>query len=76
MTCKCKEPRDRDGICGICGLPIDYAKPAQARFDSQGEVTAEPLLAGDSGVQGSLLGSPASTGESLALDDLPMFGGQ
>ncbi len=47
---------------------------AQARFNAQGETVAEPLMKGDRGQQGSLLGSPQQTGEGLSTESAgPLF---
>ena len=48
--------------CSLC-------RPRQVALDG----TVREVMPGDKGVQGSLLGSPAQTGEGLTLETLPLF---
>lgn len=49
-------------------------RPRRARFTADGDIVTEEVLAGDRGVQGSLLPTPTQSGEGLATETAgPLF---
>lgn len=49
-------------------LEIPGDQPEQSRFTPEGDIVSEPVLPGDAGQQGDLLGAPAQTGEGLTIE--------
>lgn len=61
------------GIMPKCSEGPTAKRARQSEFLPNGEIRADELLAGDRGVQGSLLPSAAQTGEGLTVNTLPLF---